>query len=112
MVKDRTCKLNSVCLTLLVISYSIFPPSPENGRCNHRAASEPSSRDVAVRGDDIRFYLADLNRAINGEGELNLSFPGCFAWAAPFLLFRLKRNGFSNGRVVSTAEGLLLTATR
>ena len=112
MVTDRTGKLNSIYMTSLVIIYALFPPRPANDKYNHRVASDPSSGHVAVRGENIRFYLADLNRAINKGGELKLSFPGCFALAAPLLLFRLKRNGFSTGRVLSTAEGLLLTATR
>lgn len=112
MVTDRKDKLTRIYLTSLVISYALFPPRPENVRYNRKATDEPSSVHIAVRGDNVCFYLADLNRAINGEGELRLLFPGCFALAAPSLLFRLKRNGFSNCRVLSTAEGLLLTATR
>jgi len=112
MVKDRTGKLNGIFLTAIIISYALFPPRPESVRDNSKSVDQFSSGFKEVRGNNIRFYMADLNRAIDGDGELKLLFPGCFVLAAPVLLYRLKRNGFSNGRVICTAQGLLLTATR
>lgn len=112
MVTDFKGKISGSYLSSLVIIYALFPPRAEKVRFNRKAAAELSVGYIAVRGDNIRFFMADLNRAINIEGELKLSFPGCCALAAPLLLFRLKRNGFSNARVLSTAEGLFLTATR
>ena len=97
-----------IYLTVLVIGYALFPPRPENVRCNHKTAPEV----IVASSDNVRFYLADLNRAINPQGELKLLFPGCLALAAPLLLFRLKREGLSNCRVLMTADGLLLSATR
>lgn len=105
---DCTGMLHRIYLTARVISYALFPPRPENFRHIRKGAAE----HIAMRGDNIRFYLADLNRAINREGELRLLFPGCFALAAPLLLFRLKRNGFSNCRALLTAEGVFLNASR
>ncbi len=113
MVTDCTSMTGRIYLTALVIGYALFPPSPGTAGCNNRkAATEPSSEDIAVRSDNIRFYLADLNHAINPQGELRLLFPGCLALAAPLLLFRLKREGLSNCRVLMTADGLFLSATR
>jgi hypothetical protein len=112
MVTDRKGMLHRIYLTALVISYALFPPRPGNAGYNRKAAAEPSSEDIAVSGDNVRFYLADLNRAINPQGELRLLFPGCLALAAPLLLFRLKREGFSNGRALMTAEGVFLSALR
>ena len=112
MVKDRTAILHRICLTTLVIGYALFPPTPGKVMYNLKTAAESSSGDMVVRGDNVRFYLADLNRAINRQGELRLLFPGCFALAAPLLLFRLKREGFSNCRALMTEEGLLLCAIR
>ena len=109
---DSTGMLHRIYLTAVVISYSLFPPRPENAWYNRKATAEPPLRHIAVRGDNVRFYLADLNRSINREGELRLLFPGCFALAAPLLLFRLKRNGFSNCRALLTAEGVFISASR
>ena len=112
MVTDCPGMTGRIYLTALVIGYALFPPSPGTAGYNRKAATEPSSEDIAVRSDNVCFYLADLNRAINPQGELRLLFPGCLALAAPLLLFRLKREGFSNCRALMTAEGLLLCATR
>jgi hypothetical protein len=43
---------------------------------------------------------------------VRLFFPDTHALAAPFLLFRMKRKGFSSSRVKVQGGGLLLTATR
>lgn len=106
MVTIRTGMMNRIYLTTLVISYALFPPHSKNVRYNRGTA------DITVRSDNVRFYLADLNRAVNQRGELRLLFPDCLALAAPLLLFRLKREGFSNCRALMTDEGLLLCAIR
>ncbi len=112
MVTDCTSMTGRIYLTALVIGYALFPPCPGTAGYNRKAATEPSSEDIAVRSDNVRFYLADLHRAINPQGELRLLFPGCLALAAPLLLFRLKRGGLSNCRALMTADGLFLSATR
>ncbi len=43
---------------------------------------------------------------------VRLFFPGAHPLAAPFVLFRLKRTGFSSCRIIVKDGGLLLTATR
>jgi hypothetical protein len=112
MVMDRTGMLLSIYLTALVITFALFPPRPGDDRYNRTATAESSSGHITVNGNNVRFYLADLNRVINREGELRLLFPGCLSVAAPLLLFRLKRAGFSNCRALMTDEGLLLCAIR
>ena len=102
-------------LSALVIGRALVPPRPAGGGLTSTAdtehlAASPGYILVAIR--DVSFYFADFNRAIGQRGELALFFPGCLAVAAPFLLFRLKRTGFSNCSAVATKEGLLLTATR
>lgn len=54
--------------------------------------------------------LGNLRIALNQEQRLRLFFSGCRFPAAPFLLFRLKRQGFSNCQVSVTREGLYLSA--
>ncbi len=48
----------------------------------------------------------------SGTGEFGFLFPNPPPFVAPFLLFHLKRRGYSDCRVVSTAEGLYLFARR
>jgi hypothetical protein len=113
MVKENL--LIRFYLTALVIGHAIFPPRHERSGNNKKYVSELSSHkqiNVPAKAGAIRFLLADLNRAVDRQGELELLFPGCLPLAAPPLLFRLKRNGFSNCRVLMTEEGLLLTARR
>jgi len=43
---------------------------------------------------------------------VRIFFPDTYILAAPFLLFRMKRRGFSSSRVTLENGGLLLTATR
>jgi len=112
MVTDRTGIFHEYCRTAVVIRYALFPPRQENAGYNSTASVEPSSGDIEVNGDNVRFFLAELKRASIREGKLRMFFPGCLALAAPFLLFRLKREGFSNCRVLMTGGGLLLTASR
>jgi hypothetical protein len=102
-------------LSALVIGRALFPPGAEGGRPTGTAGTKRLARPpgyivVAVR--DVSYYLADFDRAVGRQGELALFFPGCLAVAAPFLLFRLKRTGFSNCSAASTKDGLLLTASR
>jgi hypothetical protein len=102
-------------LSALIIGQAISPPRPAGDRLAGTAGTErlaPSPGYILVAVRDISFYLADFNRAIGHRGELALFFPGCLVVAAPFLLFRLKRTGFSNCRAVAAKEGLYLTATR
>lgn len=53
-----------------------------------------------------------MGRFLDEGGELRLFFPECLAPAAPFLLFRLKREGFSRCSVEATERGLLLRGRR
>jgi hypothetical protein len=53
-----------------------------------------------------------LNRGVDANGELCLHLDGCYSIAAPFLLFLLKKKGFSNGRALSSDNGLQIGARR
>lgn len=48
----------------------------------------------------------------SGTGEFGLFFPDTAPFAAPCLLFHLKRRGYSDCRVISKADGLYLFARR
>lgn len=53
-----------------------------------------------------------LELFLDGEGELNLFIPGANCIAAPVLMFRLKRQGFSRCTIKAAPEGLCLRARR
>ena len=54
----------------------------------------------------------DLETLLGSSGELRLFFPDCLSMAAPLLLFRLKRRGFSRCSVQASRGGLLLQGWR
>lgn len=56
--------------------------------------------------------LSDPGMPMGHDDSMRLFFPQAMAVAAPFLLFRLKRWGFSGCRVTVTDGGLLVTARR
>ena len=53
-----------------------------------------------------------VGRLLDSRGELRMFFPHCLAVAAPVLLFRLKREGFSRCSVEASPEGLLVRGSR
>ena len=65
----------------------------------------PSCLPVAREGDAHlcapQQVRAPLERLLDGRGELRMLFPGCLPIAAPLLLFRLKRRGFSSDAVMA-----------
>ena len=87
----------------LVLARSQLPP--------RQRAGAPAAT-VFVPPAAIGASLASLDRLLNSDFTLALFFPNCHAAAAPFVLFRLKREGYSNCTAVATPEGLLVQATR
>lgn len=100
-----------LAITVRLIGWALFPPRQERDGGPTPTPFEPEE-EIVAQESDLRFYVADFNRAVNRRGGVALLFPGCLAPAAPFLLFRLKRSGFSDCRAVITPEGLHLSATR
>ncbi|QXE90149.1 hypothetical protein KP001_17265 [Geomonas subterranea] len=72
---------------------------------------EPVEPGVLRRCDpaDIR---GGMGRYLDASGELRLLVPDCRGLAAPFVLFRLKREGFSRCSVRVVEDGLLIQARR
>ncbi len=102
---------NQLAVTVCVIACALFPKG-RSGDIPGRVAGGGPPGYIPVRLEDIPLYLARLDRATGDDGKLALFFPGCTAAAAPFLLFRLKREGYSGCRATATGTGLLLDATR
>jgi hypothetical protein len=101
-----------LCLSALVIAWALIPPNRENGGQTALENTLLQPPHIVATKEDIRFYLGDITRGVDRQGAMKLLFPGCLAFAAPALLFRLKRSGFSNCRALLTREGLLLCAAR
>ncbi len=102
--------LEKLYVTGLVILRSLLIP----GRSPYPADSAAVEGEgyVQVTPNAISFHPAVLERLVGKEGKLALFIPGCLALAAPFVLFRLKRQGYSGCRVTSTGEGLFVDASR
>lgn len=100
----------------VVIAVNALWPRTQTGAVPHRNAARPLPSAppgfTPVAPADIPGILADPARAATDGGDIALFFSDCPALAAPFLLFRLKRLGFSRCRVRVLAEGLTLAARR
>lgn len=95
--------------TLALAYFSLFPPAsgsrPSTGRGN---APTP----YTINADEIAAAIANMGRFTNCDGSLAILFKDALSISAPFLLFRLKRTGFSACRIVRVPGGLVLTARR
>lgn len=105
-------KKRSLYMTALVIFRSLVPSRAESFNPGSAKTTAGPPGYLNIPPEEITPYLSDLRRAVGKEGRLALFFPGCRALAAPFVLFRLKREGYSNCRAAATPEGLLVEATR
>jgi hypothetical protein len=106
--------LRKLHVTALIMLYALFPPRNNNGGLSETAVDDSPSPPgcMSVPAGHIPYYLADLNRTVNPRGEIHLFFPGCLPLAAPCLLFRLKREGYSRCRAIVSEGGLQLHAAR
>jgi hypothetical protein len=74
----------------------------------------PSFTGSFCPSDETKALIECLHpqESTNRSGPYRIFFASASPLAAPFLLFRLKRWGFSSCRVEVQQGGLLLTATR
>jgi hypothetical protein len=94
----------SIPITMLVIVNALFPKKRHDAQTGLIAGTPMPGH--------IPRYLANLSQLIGTDGKLELFIPGCAPLAAPFLLFRLKREGYSSCRATASSDGLLITARR
>lgn len=92
--------------SLLIVRHALIPSG------NQLSPGTPSLSSRPVTAAELACLLADLQKALDDAGNLSIFFPGALPLAAPFLLFRLKRQGFSACRVTADGKGLHLTASR
>jgi hypothetical protein len=100
------------CYITALVMWGALVPSRSGGAARLPDTGAVPPGYLPVPPQDASRCLADLGRAAGADGRLALFFPGCLAPAAPAILFRLKREGFSGCRVTATADGLLVDATR
>lgn len=95
-----------ICGTLQLVLYALLPRS-RSARVDSFELPPGEAMRCAPR--QIR---GGMDRFLDSRGELRVLFPGCLAIAAPALLFRLKREGFSSCSVQALPEGLYLQGRR
>jgi hypothetical protein len=101
--------------TCRLIFISLYPESvrwlaidiKNDATCKHYIAYH-----TIITEKKIPPLLLDLDISRFPSETVRIFFPETCALAAPFLLFRMKRRGFSSSRVTLENGGLLLTATR
>jgi hypothetical protein len=97
--------------TFALAFYSLFPPTAATVPLKAlKTADTPPS--YIINTTEIAATIATLDTFCDNDGALGLIFTDALAIAAPFLLFRLKRTGYSACRVTATECGLRLTARR
>jgi hypothetical protein len=101
--------------TLLAIACALAPgffrPAGEEQEASAGAGTRAGLRFQATT-HGIVAVLQNPESVVQPGGALKVLFPHTLPPAAPFLLFRLKRSGYSACRVTVLENGLLLAATR
>ena len=94
--KRTLCTLQLMLFALLPGAGGVAAP-PGTGEVKSLAPSQ-------IRGGMARF--------LDDGGKFQVFFPDCLAIAAPFVLFRLKREGFSSCFVEASVQGLYVQGRR
>lgn len=97
--------------TAQIVFFALLPPvdtGPAGGKGGVPASPGPAG---ALRCTP-RQIRGGMGRLLDSGGELRILFPRCLAIAAPVLLFRLKREGFSGCSVRVWDRGLLVRGRR
>ncbi len=89
--------------TLKICCYALLPSTGGD--------AEPAGRKEVLRCEP-RQMRGGMGRFLDDAGELRLFFPDSLPIAAPFILFRLKREGFSRCSVHASHQGLLVQGRR
>jgi hypothetical protein len=107
--------LTSARETCRLILISLCPESSKNVtiiKMNSDRYKHYKTYYTIVSEKKISPHLHDPDISGFPVEKVRLFFPDTYALAAPFLLFRMKRRGFSSSLVTVQDGGLLLTATR
>jgi hypothetical protein len=90
--------------TMQTVLYALLPP---RGGGKTRVAGSGQVRRCMPR--DFRWGMEHF---LDEKGDFRILIPGCLSIAAPVILFRLKREGFSGCFVRTTSEGLYVEGRR
>lgn len=107
--------LTSVRETCRLILISLFPEIAKRTviiNLNNDSCKHYKNFYIVATEKKIPPNLHNPDVAGFPSDTVRLFFPDTHTLAAPFLLFRMKRRGFSSSRVTVQNGGLLLTATR
>lgn len=99
----RILFIQRAACTLQLILYALLPPTG--------GAASPT-KPGEVQRCTPRQIRGGMGRFLDSKGELRLLLPNCLAIAAPVVLFRLKREGFSGCFVQASEQGLYVEARR
>ncbi|BDV41299.1 hypothetical protein GURASL_02220 [Geotalea uraniireducens] len=109
MLTDRLSMLACVIRYSLVPASRRAPPVP----LSQLPLPLPPGEFMVVSRTLVARWLASPGQFGDcATGMIATLFPDCPAIGGPFLLFRLKRLGFSGARVKVVKEGLLVCASR
>jgi hypothetical protein len=97
---------------LFIIRHALIPRQVLSDTSSPCQTGNPFPSPRPVSTEELPWLFANLHGALDDTDKLSLLFPGALPLAAPFLLFRLKRLGYSACRVTADGNGLILTATR
>jgi len=101
--------------TLLLVCYLLFPNttgSEKTRKNNDKDLPHYITDYIEIPVKKIPLFLNDPAQASGPNGTMGFLVPQVFSLAAPFILFRLKRSGFSGCRVTVRERGLMVEATR
>jgi hypothetical protein len=96
-------KTLKILRTLQLMFYALLPK---------RSAAPPGSAHGEVWRCQPGELRGGMDRFLDENGELRVVFLDCLAAAAPFVLFRLKRQGFSRCIVWVSEQGLHVEGRR
>ena len=96
-----------------VIRHALFPGHKTSGSLAQTAAQGASPAGATVLHDDaLGLWLSRPESALDGSGRFVVFIPACPSLAAPFILFRLKRRGFSACVAEGVDRGVLVRGRR
>jgi len=97
-------------VTLRLILSSLFPTDTQRHLPVIPAGSDTSPRIMSPEA--LLTCLRDFSRTATLQEGCTFLVPGAFSLAAPFVLFRLKRWGYSGCRVSADQDGLRIEVRR
>jgi hypothetical protein len=101
--------------TAFLVLYSLFPSFSSSLSYREEDENIPThykSNTISFAIKNFPDFLHAPDGSMGSDGFLRIFVPCVFPLAAPYLLYRLKRTGFSGCRVTVTDGGLLVTASR